>query len=143
MKIRIRVVEGATTPQYQTSGAAGMDLQAFIRESLDIDPGQRVRVPTGISVAIPEGYEAQIRPRSGVSYKKGLTVINTPGTIDSDYRGEVCVTLVNLSTKTQTVSLGDRIAQMVICPIVRAEWEVVTELDTTARGEGGYGSTGE
>lgn len=129
-------------PAYTTTGASGMDLQAAIPSILRLDPSTRMRISCGIKVAIPDGYEGQVRPRSGLSYTKGLTVINSPGTIDSDYRGEVCVTIINLSDKVQEISPLDRIAQLVICPVVRVTWQKADTLDTTVRGEKGYGSTG-
>ncbi|MDR2535603.1 MAG: dUTP diphosphatase [Treponema sp.] len=131
-------------PQYETSGAAGMDLRAFLGEALYIAPLQRVRIPTGLIFEIPGGYEAQIRPRSGLAFRQGLTVLNAPGTIDSDYRGEIEVILINLGTESVTVKNGDRIAQAVIAPVSRA---VIVEtasdaLSSTIRGTGGFGSTG-
>ncbi len=129
-------------PTYQTPGSAGMDLRAAVSEPIRLEPGQRIPVPTGLKIAVPMGYEAQIRPRSGLALKKGLTVVNTPGTIDSDYRGEVGVLLVNLGRQTVVIERGMRIAQMVIAPIRQVELLLVDELDETERGEGGFGSTG-
>jgi dUTP pyrophosphatase len=135
----------AQKPYYATTLAAGMDLTAALAEDLPIPAGQHVKVPTGLSVAIPEGFEGQVRPRSGLASKHGITVLNAPGTIDADYRGELCVLLVNLSMSDYTVRSGDRIAQLIIAPVVRAEVvEVLSEaeLGETARGGGGFGSTG-
>ncbi len=129
-------------PSYQTPGAAGMDLHAALAEEIVIAPMARVLVPTGLAFAIPQGFEAQVRPRSGLAARLGLTVLNTPGTIDSDYRGEVKVLLVNLGQEPARVAPHERIAQLVVAPVARAELELVTSLDATARGAGGYGSTG-
>jgi len=130
-------------PKYETSLSAGMDLYANIEEPIVLKPMQRALVKTGLFIALPENYEAQIRPRSGLSYKKGITVLNSPGTIDADYRGEVGVILINLSDENFKVEDGERIAQMVIAPYVKAKWSEVKELATTDRGEGGFGSTGK
>ncbi|MDI3282083.1 dUTP diphosphatase [Polyangium sp. 15x6] len=129
-------------PAYQSAGAVGLDLCAAVVEDVSIGPGQRKLVPTGVRVAIPEGYEGQVRPRSGLALKHGITVLNAPGTIDPDYRGELMVLLVNHGDAPFVVRRGERIAQLVICPVARAELVVVESLDETARGEGGYGSTG-
>lgn len=134
-------------PSYQTPGAAGADIRANLPESqriagLTLQPMERAIVPTGLRVEIPPGYEMQIRPRSGLAVKDGITVPNTPGTIDSDYRGPLGVALVNLGAQPYTVAHGDRIAQMVVAPVVQAGFEVVTQLGATARSEGGFGSTG-
>lgn len=129
-------------PKYQTNGAAGMDLHAALTEAIVVPPLGRVRVPTGLVFAIPENYEGQVRPRSGLAAKTGLTVLNSPGTIDSDYRGEVLVLLVNVSDKAVSIAPLDRIAQLVIAPVARAELVEAPELDDTTRGTGGYGSTG-
>jgi len=128
-------------PKYQTLLAAGMDLYANIDNPIIIKPLQRVLIPTGIYIALPEGYEAQIRPRSGLALKHGITVLNTPGTIDADYRGEIKVILINLSDTDYIVKDGDRIAQMIISKYEKITWEEVTVLDETVRGEGGFGST--
>ena len=130
-------------PAYQTQHAAGMDLHAAVREPITLGPGERALVPTGLRIALPPGYEAQVRPRSGLALKHGLTLPNSPGTIDADYRGEIRVILQNLGQETYTVRRGDRIAQMVIAPVVTAQWELVDALDDTLRGEGGFGHTGE
>jgi dUTP pyrophosphatase len=134
--------EGLPLPAYVTSGSAGMDLQAAVAEPVVLEPGERALVPTGIRIALPEGYEAQIRPRSGLAIKQGITVANAPGTVDSDYRGEVQVGLVNLSGEAYTIRRGDRIAQMVVAPVTRVTWQPVASLDETDRGAGGFGSTG-
>ena len=130
-------------PKYETFLSAGMDLYANINESVCLKPMQRALVKTGLFIALPDNYEAQIRPRSGLAYKKGITVLNSPGTIDADYRGEVGVILVNLSDQDFVIEDGERIAQMVIAPYTKAEWNVVTKLSETDRGEGGFGSTGK
>ena len=129
-------------PAYQSTGAVGLDLCAAVVEDVSIAPGERKLVPTGVRVAIPEGYEGQVRPRSGLALKFGITVLNAPGTIDPDYRGELMVLLVNHGDAPFVVRRGERIAQLVICPVARAELVVVETLDETARGAGGYGSTG-
>jgi dUTP pyrophosphatase len=129
-------------PAYQTAGAAGADLCAAINEPWTLQPLQRVLVPTGLSLAIPVGFEGQVRPRSGIAVKRGLTVPNAPGTIDSDYRGELFVALVNLDPQPQTIVRGERVAQLVIAPCVQATFVAVSTLDATARGDGGFGSTG-
>jgi len=129
-------------PSYQTQGAAGMDLTADIEASFTLAPMTRAAVPTGFAVEIPPGFEGQVRPRSGLAFKHGLTVVNSPGTIDADYRGELKVLLVNLGQETAEVHPGDRIAQLVISPVVRAEVREVEELEDTARGAGGFGHTG-
>ncbi|MFN2271434.1 MAG: dUTP diphosphatase [Anaerolineae bacterium] len=134
--------EGLSLPTYATPGSAGMDLQAAVEEPLVLEPGQRYMVPTGLRIALPPGYEAQIRPRSGLAIKEGITVANAPGTVDSDYRGEVKVGLVNLSDAPYTIRRGDRIAQMVVAPVTRVAWRPVPSLDETERGTGGFGSTG-
>lgn len=136
--------EGIPLPAYETSGAAGMDLRAAVadEEPMVLKPGARAMVPTGLAFAVPHGFEAQVRPRSGLAAKAGITCLNTPGTIDSDYRGEVKVILVNLGEEDFTIRRGDRIAQLVIAPVVQANWQVVDSLDETARGAGGFGSTG-
>lgn len=130
-------------PQYKTSGSSGLDIRACLDvESILIEPGKRYLVPTGLSMKVPEGYEIQARPRSGLALNKGLSLPNTPGTIDSDYRGEVQVILINLSDETVEIKDGERVAQLVVCPVVKADISVVDDLDETERGEGGFGSTG-
>ncbi len=130
-------------PRYQTAGASGMDLHAAIETPLQIKSLDRVRIPTGLMLSVPPKFEGQIRPRSGLAFRDGLTVLNAPGTIDSDYRGEIQVLLVNLGKATVTITPLDRIAQLVVCPVARAELIEVSALDETERGCGGYGSTGK
>ena len=137
-----RLPHGAALPlpAYATAGAAGMDVVSA--EEVTIDPGARHAVATGLALAIPQGYEIQVRPRSGLALKHGITVPNTPGTIDSDYRGELKVILINLGDEPFAIARGDRVAQLVLAPVVQAAWDEVAELDATERGEGGFGSTG-
>ena len=137
-----RLSNNVSLPKYETEGSSGMDLAANINESIEIKPGATVIVPTGISVSIPKNFEIQIRPRSGLAAKKSISVLNTPGTIDADYRGELKVILINLGTKSFFVENGARIAQMVICPVVKANLKEVKILEDTERGSGGFGSTG-
>jgi len=129
-------------PKYQTAGSAGLDLQAYINEPIILKPGEIILVPTGLAIALQEGYEAQIRPRSGLALKNGITVLNSPGTIDADYRGEICVILINHSKQDFTITCGLRIAQMVIAQYAVASIMEVSELSATNRGAGGFGSTG-
>ncbi|MBN8671315.1 MAG: dUTP diphosphatase [Chitinophagales bacterium] len=129
-------------PQYQTAGSAGMDLRAWLTESITLQPMERRLIPTGLYMALPVGYEAQIRPRSGMAIKKGLSMVNTPGTIDSDYRGEIMVPIINLSTEPQTIEDGERIAQMVIARYEQINWAITETLDETERGAGGFGHSG-
>lgn len=129
-------------PSYETGNSAGMDVRAFIDEPIELKPFQRVLVKTGLFMEIPEGFECQVRPRSGLALKKGVTVLNTPGTIDADYRGEVGVILINLSEETFVIQDGERIAQLVFAPAQQAVWEEVEVLSETDRGAGGFGSTG-
>jgi len=145
VELLIRVQDPAkdiALPKYESEHASGMDLRAAVPESVVLGPGERYLVPTGFHMALPPGYEAQVRPRSGLAVKHGISVVNAPGTIDADYRGEVKVILINLGGEPFTVHRGDRIAQMVIQPIVRAELKVVDELPESARGHGGFGHTG-
>ncbi len=142
MKVRIINDSPWDAPGYATEGSAGVDLKANIEEPITLAPFQRVIVPTGLRIALPKGTEAQVRPRSGLAAKHGITVLNTPGTIDADYRGEVGVILINLSDKDFVINPGERIAQMVLARYERFEWEEVEQLDSTSRGEGGLGSTG-
>jgi dUTP pyrophosphatase len=130
-------------PTYATSSSAGLDLRAVLDAPVTLSPLERKVIKTGLKIALPEGFEAQIRPRSGLAAKHGLTVLNSPGTIDADYRGEIGVILVNLSNETFTVNPGERIAQMVIASFTQVEWQATDVLDQTARGEGGFGSTGK
>jgi dUTP pyrophosphatase len=136
--------EGLPLPAYETQHAAGMDLRAALPEDapLTLRPGDRHAVPTGLCLAIPPGFEGQVRPRSGLAARSGVTCLNSPGTIDADYRGEVRVILINLGEEAVTIRRGDRIAQLLISPVAQAEWREVDSLDGTARGEGGFGSTG-
>jgi dUTP pyrophosphatase len=129
-------------PAYQTPGSAGMDLQAALEQDLVIQPGDRVLIPTGYMIALPKGYEAQVRPRSGLANRFGLTVANAPGTIDCDYRGEMLVLLINLGDAPVTVQRGDRIAQLVIAPVIKASWQLLDDLPGSNRNNGGFGSTG-
>ena len=137
-----RIDPGIPLPQYESENAAGMDLRAFLAADLSIPPLGRARVPTGLRVEIPEGFEGQVRPRSGLALKFGVTVLNSPGTIDSDYRGDLGIILINLGTETFTVKNGDRIAQLVIAPVSRAVCVEIDVLSVTGRGVGGFGSTG-
>lgn len=130
-------------PAYATELSAGMDLRANLSEPIILAPLQRCLVPTGLYIALPEGYEAQVRPRSGLAIKKGITVLNSPGTVDADYRGEICVIMVNLSADSFVIEDGERIAQMVIARHEQADWEAVEVLDETQRGAGGFGHTGK
>ena len=143
MKVQVINKSKHPLPQYATSLSAGMDLRANLESPIVLKPLQRCLVPTGIYMALPEGYEAQVRPRSGLAIKKGISVLNSPGTIDADYRGEVCVILVNLSTEDFVIEDGERIAQMVIARYEQAEWHEVHVLDETERGAGGFGHTGK
>jgi dUTP pyrophosphatase len=149
MTVTVRVAplphfEGLNLPAYETSDAAGMDLRAAVDSSAPVTlaPGARAMIPTGLTIALPSGYEAQVRPRSGLAAKHGITCLNSPGTIDADYRGEVKVILINLGQEAFIIKRGERIAQMIIAPVTRAELKVVAELDETKRGPGGFGSTG-
>jgi dUTP pyrophosphatase len=141
---RLPHAEGLPLPAYETPGSAGMDLRAAVPddEPLVLKPGARLLAPTGLAMAIPQGFEVQVRPRSGLAAKAGVTCLNTPGTIDSDYRGEVKVILINLGAEDFVIRRGDRIAQMVVAPVAQAAWVEVDDLDETARGAGGFGSTG-
>ena len=146
IKVAVKPLENAVglkLPSYATSQSAGMDLTAALEEALEIGPGERALIPTGLTIALPKGFEAQVRPRSGLAVKYGITVLNTPGTIDADYRGEVKVILINHGKEPFTVERGMRIAQMVVAKFAHVNWEVVEELEENEeRGEGGFGSTG-
>ncbi|HIR33311.1 MAG TPA: dUTP diphosphatase [Candidatus Coprenecus merdigallinarum] len=142
MKVKIVNSSPYGAPSYSTPLSAGMDLRADLAEPVVLKPLQRLLVPTGLRIELPEGYEAQIRPRSGLAIKHGISLVNTPGTVDADYRGEIKVILVNLSSEDFTVNPGERIAQMVVARHERVEWEEVEELAESSRGEGGFGSTG-
>ena len=137
-----RLSKEVSLPKYETSGSSGMDLSANINSNVNIEPGNSAIIPTGLAISIPKGFEVQIRPRSGLAAKQKISVLNTPGTIDADYRGEIKVILINLNDKVFTVEKGLRIAQMVVCPVVQAKLEEVSELNDTDRGKGGFGSTG-
>ena len=146
LRVPIKILrhgEGLEMPAYATAGSAGCDLRAAIEAPLLILPGGRVRVPTGVAVAIPEGYEGQVRMRSGLAHDKGLALLNAPGTIDSDYRGEIQIILGNLGSEPVTLERGERIAQLVFAPVVRATFERVSDLPESSRGRGGFGSTGK
>ncbi|MBR0247115.1 MAG: dUTP diphosphatase [Bacteroidales bacterium] len=143
MKVQIVNRSPYPCPAYATEQSAGVDLKANLKEPVELQPLQRMLVPTGLYIALPKGYEAQVRPRSGLALKHGITVLNTPGTVDADYRGEVCVILVNLSQEPFEIVPGERIAQMVIARHEQVEWDEVEVLDETSRGAGGFGSTGK
>ena len=145
VEIRIRRLthaEGLPLPAYATDGAAGADLCAAVNQEMVIEPGDRAAVPTGLVLEIPQGYEGQVRPRSGLAIKAGLTIVNAPGTIDSDYRGELKVLLVNLGSDSVSINRGDRIAQLLVAPVTRASFIETEDLTASDRGEGGFGSTG-
>jgi dUTP pyrophosphatase len=142
MNINIINKSNHQLPSYETIAAAGMDLRANISDEIILKPLERILVPTGLYIELPIGYEAQVRPRSGLAYKKGITVLNSPGTIDADYRGEICVLLINLSQENFTITNGERIAQMVVAKHEKVNWQNVEILSDTQRGAGGYGSTG-
>ena len=143
MKIKVNYTGKHELPQFETAQSAGMDLRANIEAPVVLQPGDRALIPTGIKMALPEGYEAQIRPRSGLAYKHGISVLNSPGTIDADYRGDVGVLLINHGREPFTVEDGMRVAQMVVAQYSQFQWHAVEDLDETDRGEGGFGSTGK
>jgi len=143
VKVKIINKSANPLPDYATTGSAGMDIRASLTETILLKSLERKLVPTGLFIELPEGYEAQVRPRSGLAIKQGITCLNTPGTIDSDYRGEIKVILINLSQEEQAIQHGDRIAQMIISKVERAEWKEVDEITVTARNEGGFGHTGK
>ena len=145
MSTAIQIVNNShhPLPSYATTGASGMDIRAFLEAPMQLEPMQRVLIPTGLFIAIPNNWEAQIRPRSGLAIKQGVTCLNTPGTIDADYRGEIKVILINLSSEVQTIQDGDRIAQIVFQKVEKASWELVQQLENTERGAGGFGHTGK
>jgi dUTP pyrophosphatase len=143
MKIKIVNKSDNPTPQYQTSMSAGMDMHAYTDKDIVLQPMERALVPTGLYIELPAGYEAQVRPRSGLAAKHGITLLNSPGTIDADYRGEIKVILINLSSENFTISSGDRIAQLIVGHYEKVEWQVVTEINDTERKSGGFGSTGD
>lgn len=142
VEIKCVAKNGAILPAYKTTGAAGADVCAFLESAVSIEPGKTVMIPTGLFFEIPEGYEIQVRPRSGLAFKNSVTVINTPGTIDSDYRGELNVLLINHGTEKFVVNSGDRIAQIIVAPVTQGIFTVVDSLSDTERGAGGFGSTG-
>lgn len=142
MKVKIVNTGGQPLPAYESFEAAGMDVRAALSEPMTLGPGERCLVPTGLRIQLPSGYECQVRPRSGLALKKGITVLNTPGTVDADYRGEIGIILINLSKEPFIINPGERIAQLVIKQYVRIEWETVERLDETKRGDGGFGHSG-
>ena len=143
--ISVKIINnsGNPLPEYATAGSSGMDIRAWLEKEVSIKPLERILISTGLFIELPLGYEAQIRPRSGLAIKQGITCLNTPGTIDADYRGEIKVILINLSNENQTIQNGDRIAQIVIQQIEKAEWIESAQINTTERGEGGFGHTGK
>lgn len=143
ISINIKNESGNPLPAYATAGAAGMDIMAYLTEPLVLQPMQRSLIPTGLFIELPDNYEAQIRPRSGLAIKNGITCLNTPGTIDADYRGEIKIILINLSNEPHTIQNGDRIAQMIIAPVTQAVWQPVTSISATPRNAGGFGHTGK
>ena len=142
MKVKIINKSNNPTPTYETSLSAGMDLRAYVEGPITLSPGERKLIKTGLHIELPEGYEAQVRPRSGLAFKKGITVLNSPGTIDADYRGDIGVILVNHSNEEFAVNSGDRIAQLVISKFEKIDWETSDEINSTSRGDSGFGSTG-
>ncbi len=144
-KVIVRIINQSThpLPAYATDGAAGMDLRAFLEQPVVLQPMERSLVPTGLFIELPDGFEAQVRPRSGLALKQGITCLNSPGTVDADYRGEIKVILINLSKEEQVINNGDRIAQMVVGKVERVQWEAVNEISVTSRNEGGFGHTGK
>lgn len=143
-RIKVKIINrsGGDLPAYETPSSAGMDVRACLDEPVTLAPLQRALIPTGLRIQLPHGYECQIRPRSGLSLKKGITILNTPGTIDADYRGEIGLIVINLSNEPYTITNGERIAQMVVTNYSHVEWEAVDRLDETERGDGGFGHTG-
>jgi dUTP pyrophosphatase len=144
-KVRVRIINQSTNPlpEYATEGSAGMDLRASIDAPITLQPLERILIPTGIFIELPEGHEAQVRPRSGLAIKHGLTCLNSPGTVDADYRGELKVILINLSNEAHTIVHGDRIAQMVVAKVEKVKWKTSNKISDTKRGEGGFGHTGK
>ena len=142
MKVEVVNLSSHELPKYSTNESAWLDLRAELQSPITLEPGQRSLIPTGLKIALPTGYEAQVRPRSGLAYKQGITVLNSPGTIDADYRGDVGVILINHGSESFTIENGERIAQLVIAKFVQIDWDEVLDLSSTLRGEGGFGSTG-
>lgn len=142
MKVEVVNLSSHELPKYSTNESAGLDLRAELQSPIVLEPGQRSLIPTGLKIALPTGYEAQVRPRSGLAYKHGITVLNSPGTIDADYRGDVGIILINHGSEPFTIENGERIAQLIIAKFVQIDWDEVLDLSTTSRGEGGFGSTG-
>ena len=142
MKVEVVNLSSHELPKYSTNESAGLDLRAELQSPITLEPGQRSLIPTGLKIALPTGYEAQVRPRSGLAYKQVITVLNSPGTIDADYRGDVGVILINHGSESFTIENGERIAQLVIAKFVQIDWDEVLDLSSTSRGEGGFGSTG-
>jgi|TARA_B110000196_G_scaffold134125_1_gene116273 dUTP pyrophosphatase len=142
MKVEVVNLSSHELPKYSTNESAGLDLRAELQSPITLKPGQRSLIPTGLKIALPTGYEAQVRPRSGLAYKHGITVLNSPGTIDADYRGDVGVILINHGSESFTIENGERIAQLIIAKFVQIDWDEVLDLSSTSRGEGGFGSTG-
>ncbi|MEP7258244.1 MAG: dUTP diphosphatase [Flavitalea sp.] len=144
-KIKVRVINESTNPlpEYVTEGSAGMDIRANLDKPVSLNPMERLLIPTGLFMELPNGFEAQIRPRSGLAIKQGLTCLNSPGTIDADYRGELKVILINLSQEIQTIQHGDRVAQMVVHKVEQVKWKAVSTISATGRGKGGFGHTGK
>lgn len=143
MTVRIINHSNNPLPTYATEGSSGMDIRAFLQTAVELKPMERALIPTGLFVQLPDGFEAQIRPRSGLAIKQGITCLNTPGTIDADYRGEIKIILINLSNELQTIQSGERIAQMVIQKVEKADWELAVDIEETNRSTGGFGSTGK
>jgi dUTP pyrophosphatase len=143
--INVKIINQSSNqlPEYGTPGAAGLDLRANLEAPVTLQPMERTLIPTGLFIELPDGYEAQVRPRSGLAIKQGLTCLNTPGTIDSDYRGEIKVILINLSKEPQTIQHADRIAQMVVAPYTKVQWDSVENISSTQRADGGFGHTGK
>jgi len=142
MKVEVVNLSSHELPKYSTNESAGLDLRADLQSPITLKPGQRSLIPTGLKIALPTGYEAQVRPRSGLAYKHGITVLNSPGTIDADYRGDVGVILISHGSESFTIENGERIAQLIIAKFVQIDWDEVLDLSSTSRGEGGFGSTG-
>lgn len=143
MTVKIINESNNPLPAYATEGSSGMDVRAFINETITLQPLERALIPTGLFIELPQGFEAQIRPRSGLAIKQGITCLNTPGTVDADYRGEIKIILINLSNEAQSIQNGDRIAQMVIQKVEKIDWSLSNELEQTERSAGGFGSTGK